>query len=566
MAKAKVAFVCGDCGAEHGKWQGQCASCGQWNTLREFILPATRPQGVGYTGEAPQASRLDDIETTTGKRLASGFEELDRVLGGGFVAGSVVLMGGDPGAGKSTLLLQVSTVLGDNARVLYISGEESLGQIADRARRLGLDTANLAVASEVQVERIAELVQAERPALVVVDSIQVMQVATSDSLPGSVTQVRESAAELVRLAKQTDIAVVLVGHVTKEGNLAGPKVLEHMIDCYMMLDAPAGSRYRTLRSLKNRFGAVNELGVFAMTDTGMKQVSNPSAIFLQRPKRDGARQRRHGHLGGYASAAGGNSGAGGHGPGRLSATRGRRGSTPSAWPLHLAVLHRHCGVSLADQDVFANVVGGVRIAETGADLALIVAAMSSFRSRVLPRDLVVFGELGLTGEVRPVPNGEGRLREAAQHGFTQAIVPAGQPAEGSHPRDRNPRRGLADPSPRRGQRFARQPLNRRGEHGRGRATRAWGYNPAMHCPFCSAYDTKVISILAWCPTETRCVAAASGLTCSERFTTFESAELLMPRVIKSNGAREPFNEDKLRAGLAPRTGEAAGVNGDARKP
>lgn len=425
MAKAKVAFVCGDCGAEHSKWQGQCASCGQWNTLREFILPTTRPQGAGYTGEAPRSSRLDDIETTAGKRIASGFEELDRVLGGGFVAGSVVLIGGDPGAGKSTLLLQVSTVLGDgpgDARVLYISGEESLGQIADRARRLGLDTGNLAVASEVQVERIAELVQTERPALVVVDSIQVMQVATSDSLPGSVTQVRESAAELVRLAKQSDIAVVLVGHVTKEGNLAGPKVLEHMIDCYMMLDAPAGSRYRTLRSLKNRFGAVNELGVFAMTDTGMKQVSNPSAIFLQRPEEmapgsvvtvtwEGTRPLLV-EIQALVDAV-----QGGY-PRRVAV-----GLDAQRLAMHLAVLHRHCGVSLADQDVFANVVGGVRIAETGADLALIVAAMSSFRSRVLPRDLVVFGELGLTGEVRPVPNGEGRLREAAKHGFTQAIVP-----------------------------------------------------------------------------------------------------------------------------------------------
>ena len=433
MAKAKVAFVCGDCGAEHGKWQGQCAACGRWNTLREFILPTTRSQGVGYTGEAPRSSRLDEIVTTTGARLASGFGELDRVLGGGFVTGSVVLIGGDPGAGKSTLLLQVSTVLGNGsaagARVLYISGEESLGQIADRARRLGLDTGNLAVASEVQVARIAELVQAERPALVVVDSIQVMQTATSDSLPGSVTQVRESAAELVRLAKQTDIAVVLVGHVTKEGNLAGPKVLEHMIDCYMMLDAPAGSRYRTLRSLKNRFGAVNELGVFAMTDTGMKQVSNPSAIFLQRPKEmapgsvvtvtwEGTRPLLVEIQALVDTVQGGY-------PRRVAV-----GLDAQRLAMHLAVLHRHCGVSLADQDVFANVVGGIRIGETGADLALIVAAMSSFRSRVLPRDLVVFGELGLTGEVRPVPNGEGRLREAAKHGFTQAIVPqANRPRE-----------------------------------------------------------------------------------------------------------------------------------------
>ncbi len=433
MAKAKVAFVCGDCGAEHGKWQGQCAACGRWNTVREFILPKARVRGAAsYTGQAPRAALLADISTSASVRIPSGFKELDRVLGGGFVPGSVALIGGDPGAGKSTLLLQVSTTLGDAARVLYVSGEESLEQIASRARRLELAADNLTVASEVVVERVAELVQAQQPALVIVDSIQVMQAGTSESLAGSVAQVRESAAQLVRLAKQTGVAVVLVGHVTKEGNLAGPKVLEHMIDCFMMLDAPAGSRYRTLRGLKNRFGPVNELGVFAMTDAGMKEVSNPSAIFLQRPREmapgsivtvtwEGTRPLLVEIQALVDDVQGGY-------PRRVAV-----GLDAQRLAMHLAVLHRHCGVSLADQDVFANVVGGVRIGETGADLALIAAAMSSFRSRALPRDLVVFGELGLTGEVRPVPNGQDRLREAQKHGFTRAILPqANRPRQAIH--------------------------------------------------------------------------------------------------------------------------------------
>ena len=441
MAKSKVAFVCAECGAEHGKWQGQCAACGQWNSLREVVVPKARGQGatVGYAGAATRSAKLVDIGTTTDARIPSGFGELDRVLGGGFVPGSVVLIGGDPGAGKSTLLLQVSATLagaasgrngsGQRARVLYVSGEESLEQIAARARRLALPADGLTVASETIVERVAELLQAEKPHLVVVDSIQVMQVQTSDSLPGSVTQVRESAAQLVRLAKQTGVVVVLVGHVTKEGNLAGPKVLEHMIDCFLMLEAPPGSRYRTLRGQKNRFGAVNELGVFAMTEAGMKEVANPSAIFLQRPKEtasgsvvtvtwEGTRPL----LVEIQALVDGIQG--GH-PRRVAV-----GLDAQRLAMHLAVLHRHCGISLADQDVFANVVGGVRIGETGADLALIAATLSSFRSRVLPRDLVVFGELGLTGEVRPVANGQDRLREARKHGFTRALVPyANRPRE-----------------------------------------------------------------------------------------------------------------------------------------
>ena len=436
MAKAKVAFVCADCGAEHGKWQGQCTACGQWNTLREFAYqPAKGRATGGYAGSEQRTAKLADIGTAADTRMPSGFGELDRVLGGGFVAGSVVLLGGDPGAGKSTLLLQVSTKLAqaadgpDAARVLYVSGEESLEQIAARARRLRLPGEKLTLASDTVVERIADLVTAERPHLVVIDSIQVMQVQASDSLPGSVSQVRESAAELVRLAKHSGVAIVLVGHITKEGNLAGPKVLEHMVDCLVMLDAPAGSRYRTLRSQKNRFGAVNELGVFAMTEDGMKEVSNPSAIFLERPRDiapgsvvtvtwEGTRPLLVEIQALVDNVQGGF-------PRRVAV-----GLDPQRLAMHLAVMHRHCGVSLADQDVFANVVGGVRIAETGADLALLAATLSSFRASSLPRDLVVFGELGLTGEVRPVANGQDRLREAAKHGFTRAILPrANRPRE-----------------------------------------------------------------------------------------------------------------------------------------
>ena len=430
MAKAKVAFVCTECGAEHGKWQGQCTACGRWNTLREFtVAPAKGRAAGGYAGSEQRTAKLADIGTAADTRMPSGFNELDRVLGGGFVAGSVVLVGGDPGAGKSTLLLQVATKLAQTALVLYVSGEESLEQIATRARRLRLPGEKLTLASDTVVERIAELVTAERPRLVVIDSIQVMQVQASDSLPGSVSQVRESAAELVRLAKQTGVAIVLVGHITKEGNLAGPKVLEHMIDCLVMLDAPAGSRYRTLRSQKNRFGAVNELGVFAMTEDGMKEVSNPSAIFLERPREiapgsvvtvtwEGTRPLLVEIQALVDNVQGGY-------PRRVAV-----GLDPQRLAMHLAVMHRHCGVSLADQDVFANVVGGVRVAETGADLALLAATLSSFRASALPRDLVVFGELGLTGEVRPVANGQDRLREAAKHGFARAILPrANRPRE-----------------------------------------------------------------------------------------------------------------------------------------
>ena len=293
MAKTKTAYVCDACGADHTKWQGQCSVCGDWNTLKQFVIPksSSAPVGPGmlgstdgYSGNAPSVESLANIRMEGDSRTLTGFSELDRVLGGGLVPGSVVLIGGDPGAGKSTLLLQVTTQLSKQVSCLYVSGEESLQQIAQRASRLNLPVGDLRLATLTYVEQIAELVQKEKPSVVVVDSIQVMQVGNVDSVPGSVSQVRESAACLTKLAKQTGTAMVLVGHVTKEGNLAGPKVLEHMIDCFLMLDSAAGSRFRTLRSLKNRFGAVNELGVFAITEQGMREVKNPSAIFLERPE------------------------------------------------------------------------------------------------------------------------------------------------------------------------------------------------------------------------------------------------------------------------------------------
>ncbi len=422
-AKTKTAYVCGECGAEHMQWQGQCATCGEWDVLsRVTIGPVAEPPGIGFSGGQAQVKHLSEVKAEEADRLATGFAEFDRVLGGGLVPGSVVLMGGDPGAGKSTLLLQVSAAMAERVPVLYVSGEESLQQLAMRARRLKLSVERLQVAAETRAELIANLVNDQRPRLLVLDSVQVLQLAGVDSTPGSVSQVRETAAYFTRLAKATGTVVVLVGHITKDGNLAGPKVLEHMIDCFVMLDSPAGSRYRTLRGVKNRFGAVNELGVFAMTEKGMKEVANPSAIFLQRGELDSP--------GSVATVT-----WEGTRPllielqalvDQVQASYPRRvavGLDQQRLAMHLAVLHRHCGIALADQDVFANVVGGVRIVETGADLALLLAVLSSFRDRPLPKELIVFGELGLTGEVRPVANGQQRLQEARKHGFKIAIVP-----------------------------------------------------------------------------------------------------------------------------------------------
>ena len=428
-AKLKVAYVCTECGADHPKWQGQCSVCGEWNVLSKLNVVPEIHDSRGYAGQPPELAKLNQIAVEELTRIHTGIGELDRVLGGGFVPGSVVLIGGDPGAGKSTLLLQVSTKLAASDGVLYVTGEESLQQVALRAKRLNLPLDCLSVASETRAESIKEMVEKENPRILVIDSIQVMHLSGVPSAPGSVNQVRETAAYFTRMAKQRGTVIILVGHVTKEGGLAGPKVLEHMIDCFIMLDNPSEGRYRTLRGLKNRFGAVNELGVFAMTDLGMREVSNPSAIFLQR---------------GELEAPGGvttvtwegtrsllveiqalvDDSSGGH-PKRIAV-----GLDQQRLSMQLAIMHRHCSISLGDQDVFVNVVGGVKIQETGSDMALVLAVLSSLRTRALPRDLIVFGEIGLTGELRPVANGQERLREAAKHGFRKAIVPfANQPKE-----------------------------------------------------------------------------------------------------------------------------------------
>ncbi|MDY6828554.1 MAG: DNA repair protein RadA [Pseudomonadota bacterium] len=429
MPKAKTVFACTDCGAEYPKWQGQCTACGAWNAIEEAPLGTA---STGYAGAAAGPSRVQamaDVEWSTSPRLLTGIAELDRVLGGGLVAGSAVLLGGHPGAGKSTLLLQALGAIAAKAPVLYVSGEESPQQVAMRAARLGLDQAPLHLLAETEVGAVLAAAVQHRPRVLVIDSIQVMQVEGVASAPGSVTQVRESAARLVRYAKESATVLLLVGHVTKEGHLAGPKVLEHMIDTSMMLESSDDSRYRTLRTHKNRFGAVNELGVFAMLEQGLREVKNPSALFLSGRSTpvpgtlvtalwEGTRpllvelqvlldDSHHGQ------------------PRRLAV-----GMDNNRLALLLAVLHRHGGIFLGDQDVFVNVVGGVRVEETSADLALLLALVSSMRNRALPTGLVVLGEVGLSGEIRPVAHGVDRLQEATKHGFSRAVVPAGNRPRG----------------------------------------------------------------------------------------------------------------------------------------
>ena len=415
-SKTKTAYVCNECGADFTKWQGQCSECGTWNSLSEVRLgptPSNRSARFeGYAGApAGEVQTLAEISLEDLPRLSSGAGEFDRVLGGGFVAGSVVLIGGHPGAGKSTLLLQTLCHLAGQMPALYVTGEESLQQVAMRAQRLGVPTDKLQMLSETNVESICATAQKIAPKVMVVDSIQVVHMSDIQSAPGSVSQVRESAAYLTRFAKQTGTVVILVGHVTKDGSLAGPKVLEHMIDCSILLEGDNDSRFRTLRGNKNRFGAVNELGVFAMTEQGMKAVNNPSAIFLQRADEiasgsvvmvmwEGTRPLLVEIQALVDDSHTGN-------PRRVAV-----GLDQNRLAMLLAVLHRHGGIMMADQDVFVNVVGGVRVMETSADLALLLAIVSSFRDRALPEDLMVFGEVGLSGEIRPVPSGQERLREA----------------------------------------------------------------------------------------------------------------------------------------------------------
>lgn len=431
MAKApKTAYVCNDCGAEYSRWQGQCSACKAWNTISEvrMISAKSAPKNdrfSGYAGETQaKIQTLAEISLQETPRFTSGFKELDRVLGGGIVPGSAILIGGHPGAGKSTLLLQVMCGLAQNMTALYVTGEESLQQVAMRANRLNLPTDRLQMLSETSVEQICHLADQLKPQLIVIDSIQVMHLSDIQSSPGSVTQVRECASFLTRYAKTRQVAIIMVGHVTKDGTLAGPKVLEHAIDCSLLLEGEADSRYRTLRSHKNRFGAVNELGVFAMTEQGLREVKNPSAIFLSRGDEltsgssvmvlwEGTRPLlvEIQALVDHSMLAN---------PRRVAV-----GLEQNRLALLLAVLHRHGGLQMSDQDVFVNVVGGVKVTETSADLALLLALISSFRNRPLPQDLVVFGEVGLGGEIRPVPSGQERISEAAKHGFKRAIVPLG---------------------------------------------------------------------------------------------------------------------------------------------
>lgn len=428
MAKAKTAFVCNDCGADYRKWQGQCGECGAWNTITEIRLgPAAKPAihraaRSGYAGTSAEVRLLKEIDLVELPRFGSGLQELDRVLGGGFVPGSAILIGGHPGAGKSTLLLQTLCTLATQHPALYVTGEESPQQIAMRADRLGLPTDALKVMAETDVDTILAAAEQHSPKVMVVDSIQVVHSEGIASAPGSVSQVRECAAQLTRYAKQSGMVLILVGHVTKEGSLAGPKVLEHMIDCSILLEGEQDSRFRTLRGNKNRFGAVNELGIFAMTDSGLREVKNPSAIFLDRAEQpapgttvmvvwEGTRPLLVEIQALVDDSSMGN-------PRRVAV-----GFEQNRLSMLLAVLHRHGGIHVGDQDVFANVVGGVRVLETSADLALLVAIVSSLRNRILGRDTVVFGEVGLSGEIRPVPSGQERLSEAAKHGFKRAIVP-----------------------------------------------------------------------------------------------------------------------------------------------
>ncbi|MCH1929098.1 DNA repair protein RadA [Shewanella sp. A25] len=427
MAKNKTAYVCNECGQDFPRWQGQCSACQEWNTITEVRLGAASPgrgtKFAGYAGTgSSEVKTLDQIDLNALPRIVSHFGELDRVLGGGIVPGSAILIGGHPGAGKSTLLLQTLCHLAEQMPALYVTGEESLQQVAMRAHRLGLPTNKLRMLSETSVEQICEIALKELPKVIVVDSIQVMHMSDVASSPGSVSQVRESASFLTRFAKQNGIAVIMVGHVTKDGSLAGPKVLEHCIDCSVMFEGDSDSRYRTLRSHKNRFGAINELGVFAMTERGLKEVANPSAIFLSRGEEEssgslvmvvweGTRPLLVELQVLVDNSAMSN-------PRRVAV-----GMDANRLAMLLAVMHRHGGLQMSDQDVFVNVVGGVKVSETSADLTLLLAMVSSFRGDILPSDLVAFGEVGLSGEIRPVPNGQERLVEAAKHGFKRAIVP-----------------------------------------------------------------------------------------------------------------------------------------------
>ena len=423
MAKVKTIYSCTECGATSPKWQGQCPGCGVWNTLVETVAETASTSNSRFAalGGTVGLQTLSEIEAREEDRLPTGIAEFDRALGGGLVAGGVVLLGGDPGIGKSTLLLQALTELSALHPVLYVSGEESGQQIAMRARRLALDTRNLKLLAEINLEKILATLQSVKPQVAVIDSIQTLWSEQLSSAPGSVAQVRECAAQLTRLAKQTGINVILVGHVTKEGALAGPRVLEHIVDTVLYFEGDTHSSFRLIRAVKNRYGAVNEIGVFAMTDKGLKGVSNPSAMFLSQHgqnvpgscvlvTQEGTRPLLV-EVQALVDQSHSN-------PRRLTV-----GLDAQRLAMLLAVLHRHAGIVCFDQDVFVNAVGGVKITEPAADLSVLLAIVSSLKNKALPQKLIVFGEVGLAGEIRPAPRGQERLKEAAKLGFSRAMIP-----------------------------------------------------------------------------------------------------------------------------------------------
>ena len=422
MAKARSVYTCSECGGAEPKWQGQCPQCQAWNTLVETVAETASTHRYKGTAQAARLQKLSEVSARESPRVSTGVAEFDRVLGGGLVAGQVVLIGGDPGIGKSTLLLQALAAMSAERSAIYVSGEESADQVALRATRLSLDSGGLQLLAEINLEKIQATLAEARPEIAVIDSIQTVYSEALTSAPGSVAQVRECAAQLTRLAKQTGISIVFVGHVTKDGALAGPRVLEHIVDTVLYFEGDTNSSFRLVRAIKNRFGAVNELGVFAMTDKGLKGVSNPSALFLSQhdaevagscvlATQEGTRPLLV-EIQALVDAA--------HAPNprRLSV-----GLEQNRLAMLLAVLHRHAGIACFDQDVFVNAVGGVKISEPAADLAVLLAIVSSLRSRPVPQKLVVFGEVGLAGEIRPAPRGQERLREAAKLGFTRAIIP-----------------------------------------------------------------------------------------------------------------------------------------------
>jgi DNA repair protein RadA/Sms len=424
MAKAKSVYSCTECGGQVLKWQGQCPHCQAWNTLVEAIAEAAPAGANRYSriAEAGKPQRLSEVEAREENRIPSGLEEFDRVLGGGLVPGGVVLIGGEPGIGKSTLLLQSLAEVGKSRKVLYVTGEESPQQIALRAKRLGVDASSVIIFPDTNLQRIESVIRSEKPEVAVIDSIQTLYFDELQSAPGSVAQVRECAARLTRVAKNAATTMVLIGHVTKEGAIAGPRVLEHMVDTVLYFEGDTHSSFRLIRAFKNRYGAVHELGVFAMTEKGLKGVSNPSALFLSQHGSEVAGScvmvTQEGTRPMLVEIQALVDDARAPNPRRLSV-----GLEQARLALLLAVLHRHAGIACFDQDVFVNAVGGVKIDEPAADLAVLLAIVSSLKNTPLPGKLVVFGEVGLAGEVRPVQRGQERLREAAKLGFTQALIP-----------------------------------------------------------------------------------------------------------------------------------------------